>query len=162
MLRALELAPEPALASAHLGEAERSRELEEAAHAFETRGFEHALGPPLIHLALLRRELDEVERLLAAISGTGRQTWFGVAIAPARLDAWLALGDRASVEAEAPSLLVSGAYVEPFGLRALGVLREDDELVVRAAACFEAMRLDWHAAQTRALLSGGAALDSRS
>jgi hypothetical protein len=37
-----------------------------------------------------------------------------------------------------------------------------DELVVQAAACFEAMRLDWRAAQTRALLSGGAALDSRS
>ena len=45
-----------------------------------------------------------------------------------------------------------GMYLEPFALRALGIVREDDELITRALDRFEVMRLDWHAAQTRVLL----------
>src|SRR5207247_1560136 len=44
------------------------------------------------------------------------------------------------------------AYLGPFALRALGVVREDVSLIERAAGRFEALGLDWHAARTRVLL----------
>ena len=56
------------------------------------------------------------------------------------------------VEAEASRLLQPGTYLEPFALRALGLVREDASLIERAERRFEAFGLDWHAAQTRALL----------
>jgi hypothetical protein len=43
--------------------------------------------------------------------------------------------------------------LEPFALRALGLVREDETLVDRAAERFEAFGLAWHAARTRALQS---------
>jgi hypothetical protein len=43
-------------------------------------------------------------------------------------------------------------YMEPFALRALGVVREDEEMISRAVERFDALALGWHAAQTRALL----------
>jgi hypothetical protein len=49
--------------------------------------------------------------------------------------------------------LETGTYLEPFALRALGVVRDDEPLVERAAARFEAMGLTWHAAQTRERLA---------
>ena len=45
-------------------------------------------------------------------------------------------------------------YLEPFALRALGVVREDEKLIEQALGCFEAMGLDWHAAQTGTVLAG--------
>jgi hypothetical protein len=38
--------------------------------------------------------------------------------------------------------------LEPFALRALGYARGDDRLIRRATERFEAMGLDWHAAET--------------
>jgi hypothetical protein len=55
------------------------------------------------------------------------------------------------VEKEAGVLLRPGTYPEPFALRALGIVREDEALVERAQEGFAALRLDCHAAQTRAL-----------
>ena len=49
-----------------------------------------------------------------------------------------------------------GTYLEPFLLRALGPVREDEALLAGAAAGFDALRLETHAAETRALLQGGA------
>jgi hypothetical protein len=69
----------------------------------------------------------------------------------ARLDAFVALGDRCRIEEEAPALLRPNSYLEPFALRALGVARQDAELLGQALARFDAMGLDWHAGQTRAL-----------
>jgi hypothetical protein len=43
-------------------------------------------------------------------------------------------------------------YMEPFALRALGVVREDEEMISRAAERFDALALGWYAAQTRVLL----------
>jgi hypothetical protein len=56
------------------------------------------------------------------------------------------------VEAEAPPLVRAGAYVEPFALRALGIVRGDEELLARADERFAAMGLEWHRAQTESLL----------
>ena len=43
-------------------------------------------------------------------------------------------------------------YLEPFALRALGIVCEDERLIAQALERFEAMQLEWHAAQTRAAL----------
>jgi len=40
------------------------------------------------------------------------------------------------VEAEAPPLLKPRTYLEPFGLRALGIVREDEALVEQAQSRF--------------------------
>ena len=69
-----------------------------------------------------------------------------------RLDALGALGDRQRVEEEATPLLRPGTYLEPFALRALGVVRADWNLVERAAVQLESMGLPWHAAQTRQVI----------
>ena len=45
-----------------------------------------------------------------------------------------------------------GTYLEPFALRALGIVRDEGSLVERAADRFTALGLDWHAARTRELL----------
>ena len=42
--------------------------------------------------------------------------------------------------------------MEPFALRALGLVRDDASLIERAADRFDAFGLDWDAARTRALL----------
>jgi hypothetical protein len=46
-------------------------------------------------------------------------------------------------------LLRPGTYLEPFALRALGIVRGDPALVDEAAFRFDTMALGWHAAQTR-------------
>jgi hypothetical protein len=67
------------------------------------------------------------------------------------LDGLTALRDRERVEAEALPLQRPSTYLEPFALRALGIVREDAALIEQATARFEAMGLDWHAAETRRL-----------
>ena len=57
------------------------------------------------------------------------------------------------VEAEAQALAPARSYLEPFALRALGIVREDEALVARAHEAFQAMRLDWYADQTERLRS---------
>ncbi len=54
---------------------------------------------------------------------------------------------------EAPMALKPRTVLEPFGLPALGQVRGDDELIRQALARFEAMGLDWHAAETRKLVA---------
>ena len=50
-------------------------------------------------------------------------------------------------------MLQSGTYLEPFALRALGLVRGDEALIAQAIARFEAIGLDWHAEQTRPLFT---------
>jgi hypothetical protein len=57
------------------------------------------------------------------------------------------------VELEAAEVLKPGVYLEPFALRALGIVREDESLVERAEERFRALGLDWHGAQTGLLLA---------
>jgi hypothetical protein len=56
------------------------------------------------------------------------------------------------VEEEARRLTRPNTILEPFALRALGIVREDATLVERAAAAFDAMSLTFRAAETRATL----------
>ena len=143
-----------ALANEQLGDPETARRLEDAAHEQWMEGYGFTLETPRMRLALARGDLAEVERLLALpdTQHGWHRGWFVFADLTARLDALAALGLRERVEAEAPRYLKRRSYVEPFALRALGRVREDDALVERALARFEQLGLDWYAAETRALL----------
>jgi len=68
----------------------------------------------------------------------------------ALFDGLAQLDDRERIEAEAPQWLDRDLYVTPFATRALAIARRDDSLMAEAAAQFEAMGLERHAAQTRA------------
>ena len=143
-----------ALALAHRGDAAAARKLEERANEVAGEGYDVVLSAPRTRLALLRGALDEVERLLAPLAEfRQRQTWFVLPTAAARLDALASVGDRERIEDEAAELARPNTYLEPFALRALGIVREDEELIEQALERFEAMHLDWHAAETRKLVA---------
>jgi predicted ATPase len=138
-----------ALASAYLGNEQEARRLEARS---EERGVEHyGRAESLIWLALHRGDLAAVERLLEELEHPGKSFLRSRKFAPvaARLDALAALGRREALEDAASPLLRAGTYLEPFALRALGLVREDPILVEQAAARFDAMALAWHADQTR-------------
>ena len=138
-----------ALAAAHEGDQEEARRLEQAAEAVPMEGYGLTIDAVRIRLALIRGDLDTVARLIELPVGL---SYTATAAQAARLDGLAALRDRQRVEAAAAPLVQPGTYLEPFALRALGVAREDVTLVEQAQARFEEMGLDWHAAQTRALL----------
>jgi class 3 adenylate cyclase/tetratricopeptide (TPR) repeat protein len=143
-----------AAAKARLGDVESASELGDRAERLEMVGYDDILNPARIRLALFLGDLAEVERLLAESPRAFRRGrgWFSALGAPARLDSLAALGDREGVEAEADPLLEQGTCLEPYALRALGVVRADDALVERAAELFEAMTLSTAASETRDLL----------
>ena len=102
---------------------------------------------------MARGDVDGALKLVVPFhvyAGIG-QTWFALQTATARLDALVAASDRRSVEREATPLTTRQTYLEPFALRALGRVRDDEHLIQRAVERFEAMHLDWFAEQTRAL-----------
>lgn len=138
-----------ALANAYLGHETEARRLEHAADSLDIR--DSGRVDVRVRLALLRGALETVERLI----GESEQLLRVRKLAPmtARLDALAALGRREQLEEEASPL--PGTYLEPFALRALGTVRAEDSLIERAAALFDSMGLDWHAAQTRAVLAAG-------
>lgn len=142
-----------AVAEHALGDPERARQLEQLADEFCMEGYGHVLETPRLRLALLRGDLATVEQLAETpLPDRGwHRGWMLLSTQAVRLDALAALGRREEIEAwprERP-----GTYLEPFVLRALGRVREDEQLVERAAACFEALRLSWFAAETRAVPS---------
>jgi DNA-binding SARP family transcriptional activator len=141
-----------ALASLHLGDPVRAAVLEEHAESFEMEGYGHVLDTPRLQLALVRGELERVERLLAEpLPDRGwHRAWLLLSTEAARLDALSTLERRA--ELEAWPVPRRGTYLEPFHQRALGLVREDRGLLDEAVAGFEERRLLWHAEQTRALL----------
>jgi len=139
-----------ALASAHLGDEETARDLEREADEWEMEDNRAWLGEARLRLALVRDDLDAVA---GYVSVTVRfRAALGPAPLAARLDGLAALGDRPRVEELAPRVLES-AYLEPFALRALGLVREDDALVEQARAQFEALGLHWHAGETERLVA---------
>ena len=145
-----------ALAEACLGDENEAHRFESFADSFA----EHERGRVFdtrIRLALVRSDLEPVERLLAESEVPKRALIRSTKFAPvaARLDALAALGQRERVEAETPPLLRPGTYIDPFALRALGVVRGDSGLVEEAAERFAAMGLAWYTRQTRALLVSG-------
>lgn len=137
-------------AAAHADTAgdDEARRLEAQADAHRMEPFGWRYQPANIRLALVRNDVRELKRLVALEPRFGS----GVVDGPAALlDALLRLGDDNRIESEAPQWVKPGTYVEPFALRALGVARDDPELIQQALARFEAMGLDWHAAETRDL-----------
>jgi class 3 adenylate cyclase len=139
-----------ALAAAALGDDEEAGRLEGAADSLGVEEYGRVVDTR-IRLALLRGDLAVVERLLAQSEAPDKSLIRSSKVAPvaARLDALAALGRRERVESEAPELLRPETYLEPFALRALGVVRDDERMLEEAAARFEAMDLHWHAVQTR-------------
>jgi class 3 adenylate cyclase len=140
-----------ALASTYEGDEEETRRLEEQAEGHHMEGYGTVIGAPLLQLALSRGDLDEVARLLGE-PGVRRTNWFYLSSMATHLDGLAALRERTRMEADASRFLQPGTYLEPFALRALGLVREDARLVERAVVQFEALGLTWHAARTRALL----------
>ena len=136
-----------ALAHAHLGDEREAWRLEEQALAAVEVSGPAAREPALLRLALVRHDLSTVQRLLAENPGP---TGWDVDYTPARLDALAALGDRESVEREAPPVLELGGYGKPFALRALAAVRRDRGLREHAAKSFEVLGLTYHASETRA------------
>jgi hypothetical protein len=119
------------------------------------QGYDDILAAPRIRLELVRGRLDRVEEIIARTPPEASRVYIRVPTATARFDGLLALRDRARLEAEAPWFVERGGLTEPFAARALGVVREDDELVRRARERFEALGLHWHAEQTQSLLGVG-------
>ena len=141
-----------ALAHAHVGNEEESRRLEEEGEANAMTGYGTVLDTPRLQLALHRGDLEAVESLLGDPAvRTGN--WFYLSSMAAHLDGLGAIRARERLEKEAAPVLQPGTYLEPFALRALGLVREDETLVARAAERFEALGLGWHAARTRGLQS---------
>jgi class 3 adenylate cyclase len=147
-----------ALANEHLGDAEAARALETRANELWMEGYGFTLDAPRLRLALARADLGLCEQLLARPGDPPGwyRGWFVLGNAAARLDALAALGRRDEIELEAPTHLPEGTYLEPFALRALGRVREDDELLEQAIQRFRALGLDWHATETQRLLAAAA------
>jgi hypothetical protein len=139
-----------AVASAVMGDEHRAAELERAAEELGMEGYDFSLESPRLRLGLLRGNLQRVGEALEAAASHNLS--FGLARLAARMDAFAALRDRRRVEEDAPPLLQAGTYIEPFALRALGIVREDETLVGQANDRLLEMRLDWHADQTDALI----------
>jgi class 3 adenylate cyclase len=137
-----------ALAAAYNGDEETARHYERRAEEVATEGYDLVLAAPRTWLALVRGEIDTLDRLEPVDLARVKQE-YALPAAAARLDALAALKDRSLVERDAPPLLQPGTYLEPFALRAVGAVREDELLIQQAADRFDAMGLSWHAEQTR-------------
>ncbi|MFL5842497.1 MAG: ATP-binding protein [Thermoleophilaceae bacterium] len=144
-----------ALAEQIAGNSQDVAPLIERAEEMRMHGHGLALDGPRARLALVRGDLDTVQRLLAeddlVVLSVRRRTGYHLGRLSIRLDALAALGDATRVEQEAPRHLKRGTYLEPFALRALGIVREDEHLIDQALERFRTLALGWHAAQTRAL-----------
>jgi hypothetical protein len=140
-----------ALAHAHLGNDDEAERLETKAEPLAMSGYGTVLDTPRLLLALHRGDLTAVESLLGE-PAVRASNWFYLSSMAAHLDALAALGERERVEREAGPALRPGTYLEPFALRALGLVRQDEALVEQAAEHFEAFGLEWQSARTRALL----------
>jgi predicted ATPase len=138
-----------AVASAVIGDELRAAELERAAEELGMEGYDFALESPRLRLALLRGNLQPVGEAPAVAS---HNLSFGLARLAARMDYLGAIRDRGRVEEQAPLLVQAGTYIEPFALRALGIVRQDETLVGQARDRLREMGLDWHADQTDALV----------
>jgi hypothetical protein len=143
-----------AVAAEQLGAADEARRYEELAAGLGIEGYGVVLDIPRLQLALARADLGEVERLLRTpLPERGwYRGWMAIATIVNRLDGLVAVRDRAQAEQEAARHLRAGTYLEPFALRALGAVREDEALLRRAHAAFERLGLAWHASRTAALL----------
>jgi len=140
-----------ALARLYRGDHEEARRLQQRAEEVSLEGYGLTLDALRVRLALARGDLGEVERLVA-----GEQVFpqvFHLGSTTGFLDGLAAIRDNRRVEEEAVRLLKPGTYLEPFALRALGLVREDEALIEQALARFEAFGLDWYAGETLRLVA---------
>jgi class 3 adenylate cyclase/tetratricopeptide (TPR) repeat protein len=142
-----------ALAHVYDGDDGAARELEGRARELWMEGHGIVLDAALLKLALARDDLDEVERLCSSELTLRRQTWFYVSAITARFDALAAIRRKDELEETVAAYARPKTVLEPYGLRALGIVREDPKMLAQAADLFESMRLDWHAEQTRKLVA---------
>jgi class 3 adenylate cyclase/tetratricopeptide (TPR) repeat protein len=146
--RSLLLAAVALLATGTRAPALESRALELAHHGWSAGG----LAGPGMRRGILLGDRDEIERWLAL--DIFRMYVYGPGVMTARLDALAALRRRDQVEKLAPPYVDDGLFLEPFAVRALGIVRGDDELLGRADELFVERGLEWHRAQTELLLAG--------
>jgi DNA-binding SARP family transcriptional activator len=141
-----------AVAEHILGDRDKAAQYEALADDFGMEGYGHVLETPRLRLALLRDDRETAERLVfEPLPDRGwHRGWMLLSTESVRLDALARLGLREQVEAWPPEK--PHTYLEPFRLRALGLVREDEELLGAALREFEALGLAWHAEQTRAVL----------
>ena len=140
------------LAHAAAGDERGAGDLLALADQFGVEGWSSYVDPLLLRFALVRGDRAEVELLVEGVFE--RAYVFGPSVKAVRLDALAALGRGDAIELEAPSALRGHTFVEPFALRALGIVRHDDDLLGRAHERFDALGLDWHGAQTERLRAG--------
>jgi class 3 adenylate cyclase len=140
------------LAHLCLGDESRAAELERDGLRLAGEGYETYLSGPRLRIAMQRGDRRSIESLVQL--PVERALVWGPGVFAARLDAFIALGLRDRIEAEASELVQPGTTVEPFALRALGVARGDDELLARADERFAELGLEWHRAQTERLVAG--------
>jgi hypothetical protein len=139
-----------ALANAHDGGDEAEvRRLEQLAKTHRMEGYGTVIAAPRQQLGLHRGDMVRVAALLGQ-PAVRRSTWFYLSSVATHLDALAALGEGERVESEALFLTAGNVYLEPFALRALGVVRADEALLEQAAAGFSRLGLEWQAARTRA------------
>jgi class 3 adenylate cyclase len=130
-----------------------SRALEKRALHLAQRGWSAGgLASPGIRLGLLRRDRAEIERWLDL--DVFRMHVYGPGVMTARLDALAAMRDRDQVEVVATAYLEHGQFLEPFALRALGIVIGDAGQLEHADRLFAERGLDWHRSQTEPLLAG--------
>jgi hypothetical protein len=110
------------------------------------------LMPRRLRLAIARQDRAEVRRLIDSIQPDWLVAPFGQ-LRSALFDGLVLLDDRERIEAEAPRWLNEDVYTTPFAMRALAMARRDEALLEDAAARFDAMGLERHAQQTRAMTS---------
>jgi hypothetical protein len=144
-----------ALAEEIAGNHEEAAALVARANELGMKGHGLVLEGPRVRLELIRGNLDAVQQLMGEDDLVAqRRTGYHLGRHSIRLDALAALRDRAGVEREAALFLTPGTYLEPFAIRALGIVRESETLVTQAQERFDAMGLTWHAAQTHRLAQG--------
>jgi hypothetical protein len=139
-----------ALANVRLLDDREARRLERKSADLGMEGYGLWLDPLRLEIAMGRGALAEVERLLGETGAPGLDDPDGII---ARLNALVVLGRRAQIEDEAPAALKPSSYLEPFALRALGFAHDDEKLISQAIQRFEAMGMEWHAAETKKLLT---------
>ena len=110
-----------ALAHAHLGNQKESRRLEQMGERLAMTGYGTVLDTPRLQLALHRNDLAAVQSLLGK-PAVRTSNWFYLSAMAAHLDALAALGARERVVEEATPALQPGTYLEPFALRAQGIV----------------------------------------
>jgi hypothetical protein len=137
-----------AAAARHGDDAEADLRLVAKAESIGMVGYGQFHASRWLRLALARGDLGEAWRIIDAVEAPyltpgNWELW------AALFDGLAALGDRDRIEREAPGWIRPDAYVAPFAAKALGVVRKDADLMADAVARFEAMGMDWFAAETR-------------